>query len=62
MHICVALHLVKLSIKKNMKKILKKIFSKNKKTSKEDKRKEPKQKLPDSDYDGMGDFSRFGRP
>ena len=19
-------------------------------------------KLPDSDYDGMGDFSRFGRP
>ena len=45
-----------------MKKILKKIFNKNKKIVKDDKRKEPKQKLPASDYDGMGDFSRFGRP
>jgi hypothetical protein len=45
-----------------MKKILKKIFNKNKKTSKKDKRKEPKKKLPAIDYDGMGDFSRFGRP
>ena len=53
-----ALHLVKLSIK-NMKKIIKKLFKKKKKTKI---RKEPKQKLPDSDYDGMGDFSRFGRP
>ena len=58
MHVCVALHLVKLSIK-NMKKIIKKLFKKKKKTKI---RKEPKQKLPDSDYDGMGDFSRFGRP
>ena len=58
MHICMALHLVKLSIK-NMKKIIKKLFKKKKKTKI---RKEPKQKLPDSDYDGMGDFSRFGRP
>ena len=58
MHICMALHLVKLSIK-NMKKIIKKLFKKKKKTKI---RKEPKQKLPASDYDGMGDFSRFGRP
>ena len=24
--------------------------------------KNKEKKLPDSDYDGMGDFSRFGRP
>jgi ribonuclease HIII len=61
MHICVALHLVELSIK-NMKKIIKKLFNKNKKVVEETKRKEPKKKLPAVDYDGMGDFSRFGRP
>ena len=43
-----------------IKKIFKKIFSK--KIVKNKKRKEPKQKLPASDYDGMGDFTRFGRP
>jgi ribonuclease HIII len=53
--------LVKLSIK-NMKKIIKKLFNKNKKVVEETKRKEPKKKLPAVDYDGMGDFTRFGKP
>tara|TARA_E500000318_G_C3564400_1_gene214988 strand:+ start:531 stop:716 length:186 start_codon:yes stop_codon:yes gene_type:complete len=57
----VSLYLVKFSIK-NMKKIIKKLFNKNKKVVEETKRKEPKKKLPAVDYDGMGDFSRFGRP
>ena len=61
MHICMALHLVKLSIK-NMKKIIKKLFNKNKKVVEETKRKEPKKTLPAVDYDGMGDFTRFGKP
>jgi hypothetical protein len=38
--------------------VMKKLFGKKKKVS----RKEPKKKLPISDYDGMGDFTRFGRP
>jgi hypothetical protein len=41
---------------------LKKIFNKNKKNTKETERKEPKKKLPAIDYDGMGDFTRFGKP
>ena len=41
-----------------MKAQLKKLFGKKKKVT----RKEPNKKLPISDYDGMGDFSRFGRP
>jgi hypothetical protein len=42
-------------------KIFEKIFNK-KQTEKKTEVKEPNQKLPASDYDGMGDFSRFGRP
>lgn len=45
-----------------MKKIIKKLFNKNKKVVEETKRKEPNQKLPASDYDGMGNFKRFGKP
>ena len=37
--------------------MLKKIFKAKKKV-----RKEPKKKLPEIDYDGMGDFTRFGQP
>ena len=40
-------------------KIFEKIFGK-KQTKKEIK--EPDQKLPPSDYDGMGNFKRFGKP
>ena len=42
-----------------IKKIFKKFFKKNKEAKI---RKEPKKKLPPIDYDGMGDFTRFGRP
>ena len=47
-----------------MKKIFKKIFKKKKeaKIKKEPNKKEPNKKLPPIDYDGMGEFSRFGRP
>ena len=42
---------------------MKKIFKKNFKKKKEPEiRKEPKKKLPPIDYDGMGDFTRFGKP
>ena len=42
-----------------IKKIFKKLFKKKKEAKI---RKEPKKKLPPVDYDGMGDFTRFGRP
>ena len=42
-----------------MKKIFKKNFKKKKKAKI---KKEPNKKMPPIDYDGMGDFSRFGRP
>lgn len=41
-------------------KIFEKIFGKKKQEV--EIRKEPKKKLPPVDYDGMGDFTRFGRP
>jgi hypothetical protein len=41
-------------------KIFEKIFGKKKQEA--EIRKEPKKKLPPVDYDGMGDFTRFGRP
>ena len=44
-----------------MKKIIKKIFNK-KQAEKKEETKEPNQKLPASDYDGMGNFKRFGKP
>ena len=40
-------------------KIFKKLFKKKKTV---EIRKEPKKKLPTIDYDGMGDFTRFGKP
>jgi hypothetical protein len=43
-----------------MRQIIKKIFSKKK--TKTTVIKEPDKKLPASDYDGMGNFKRFGRP
>ena len=42
-----------------IKKIFKKFFKKKKEAKI---RKDPKKKLPPIDYDGMGDFTRFGRP
>ena len=42
-----------------MKKIFKKIFKKKKEAKI---KKEPNKKLPPIDYDGMGDFKRFGKP
>ena len=42
-----------------IKKIFKKLFKKKKEAKI---RKEPKKKLPPIDYDGMGDFTIFGRP
>ena len=42
-----------------IKKIFKKLFKKKKEAKI---RKEPKKKLPPIDYDGMGDFTRLGRP
>ena len=50
---------------KYIKKVLLYMFSKplNKRYSTEHSTQENKDKnLPDSDYDGMGNFSRFGRP
>ena len=44
----------------NMKQIIKKVFTKKK--TKATATKEPEKKLPTSDYDGMGNFKRFGRP
>ena len=41
-------------------KIFEKIFGKKKQEV--EIRIEPKKKLPPVDYDGMGDFTRFGRP
>ena len=41
-------------------KIFEKIFGKKKQEV--EIRKEPKKKLPPIDYDGMGDFTRFGKP
>ena len=49
----------------NIKRILRYMFSKplRKKHDPKSSIEKPKsEKLPDSDYDGMGDFSRFGRP
>lgn len=42
-----------------MKKIIKKFFKKKKKT---EIKKESNKKLPATDYDGMGNFKRFGKP
>ncbi len=49
----------------NIKRTLRYMFSKplQKKHDPKSSIEKPKsEKLPDSDYDGMGDFSRFGRP
>lgn len=43
-----------------MKQIIKKIFSKKK--TKTTATQEPEKKLPTSDYDGMGNFKRLGKP
>ena len=43
-----------------MKQIVKRVFAKKK--TKTTATKEPEKKLPTSDYDGMGNFKRFGRP
>ena len=48
-----------------IKNTLRYMFSKpldKKYNSKSSVEKPKSEKLPDSDYDGMGDFSRFGRP
>ena len=43
-----------------MKQIVKRVFAKKK--TKTTATKEPEKPLPTSDYDGMGNFKRFGKP